>query len=64
LTIGAHSRIRTGDLALTKGVLYLLSYVGRLIESSLAFYLLLVGGGGRIRTSVAISGNRFTACRF
>ena len=25
---GAHNRTRTGDLALTKGVLYQLSYVG------------------------------------
>ena len=27
---GAHDRIRTGDLVLTKDVLYLLSYVGNL----------------------------------
>ena len=29
---GAHIRTRTGDLFLTKEVLYLLSYVGTLLE--------------------------------
>ena len=31
---GAHNRIRTGDLFLTKEVLYLLSYVGLLQKNN------------------------------
>ena len=31
---GAHDRIRTGDLFLTKEVLYLLSYVGQNLEAA------------------------------
>ena len=37
---GAHNRIRTGDLFLTKEVLYLLSYVG----------LCIIGAGNGTRT--------------
>ena len=44
---GAHDRTRTGDPVLTKNVLYQLSYVGPLFS-------LDSGGGGRIRTCVAL----------
>jgi hypothetical protein len=44
---GAHNRIRTGDLFLTKEVLYLLSYVGQSLpaENTVNF-----GAGNGIRT--------------
>ena len=40
LVNGAHNRIRTGDLFLTKEVLYLLSYVG----------ICIIGAGNGTRT--------------
>jgi hypothetical protein len=46
---GAHDRIRTGDLVLTKDVLYLLSYVSRSTVSSLAPRSSGAGNGTRTR---------------
>src|SRR5262249_2126524 len=75
---GAHNRTRTDDLALTKGVLYQLSYVGSspggrttaTLRCGLYFLLSLFaspgdsGARGRIRTCVARQGNDFTDRRF
>ena len=36
--VGAHDRNRTGDLVLTKDVLYRLSYVGKNLEISAALH--------------------------
>gem|GEM_PF-1214077 len=55
---GAHDRSRTGDLTLTKGVLYQLSYMGKRFDlhllSPYTFYLLPeafgAGDGNRTHT--------------
>jgi hypothetical protein len=44
VSCGAHDWTRTSDLSLTKGVLYHLSYVGRLAQ--------IVGAGDRDRTDI------------
>src|SRR3972149_3456684 len=73
---GAHNRIRTDDLALTKGVLCQLSYVGVFPSAFLpgrtptqSLRILIIGrfcsgARGRIRTCVARQGNDFTDRRF
>ena len=49
---GAHDRNRTGDLVLTKDVLYRLSYVGRLLKLKNPFPGNPVGAGDGNRTHV------------
>ena len=49
---GAHDRNRTGDLVLTKDVLYRLSYVGRLFKLKNPFLGVPVGAGDGNRTHV------------
>ena len=49
---GAHDRNRTGDLVLTKDVLYRLSYVGRPFKLTNPFLGIPVGAGDGNRTHV------------